>query len=496
MQIKTIEEAIKELSLNNYSKVKYFCNNYLKQYPGDKTAIYLLAGSLWGLDEFEEALVNINKLIAKDQYNHQYLQLRGIIYKSLLEYDKAIVDLNNSLKLNPNSPDTHNSLGATFAMDGDEEKSISHLKKAVELNPKFEVAWNGLAKTRKYNFTELDIKTLQNNLLDKNITPQQKYLFNNTLGIVYDHKKEYETAFKYFRAANLIAGVNTNTKALYKELQDCIIFFNDNYLTKNKLIGNNKVSPIFIVGMPRSGTTLAEQLISFYDNVKACGERNTLNKYINDFSQECKTVNTTQSGPIAINIEIPIPYPKCLEKLTQNKLDVWIAEYLKPLEQAISENNKVQLITDKMPFNYKYIPLILMMFPKAKIIHCVRNPLDTCLSCYMQPFAKSMLTFTNDLTTLGEYYKNYSDLMSHYNKIFSNKIYNLNYEALIENPKIEAKKLIEYCGLTWDPRCLEFYSNNKNKVSTASQWQVRSPIYKSSVNKSEYYKSFLGSLNL
>jgi hypothetical protein len=235
---------------------------------------------------------------------------------------------------------------------------------------------------------------------------------------------------------------------------------------------NKKI--IFIVGMTRSGTSLVEQVISSHDKVFGAGELNFLTDAVfNQFSSK-----------YVYNAEFKI-----------NEINKDNLEYIKKYyEENINKFNfSEEYMSDKAPLNFRFIGFVKKIFPNSYIIHCDRDPLDVCWSNYKQFFTSSKTGFTSNLTNLGKFYNLYNEYMKHWNKLYGKKIYNLKYENFINNFESESKKLLSYCDLGWDPRCIEFYKNSR-AVTTASLAQVRQPIYKSSISSWKNYSEHLGEL--
>jgi len=241
---------------------------------------------------------------------------------------------------------------------------------------------------------------------------------------------------------------------------------------KNLKIKKNKRKIIFILGMPRSGTSLTEQILSSHNNVFGGGELPFIPSIINK--------NFLQDKNIKIFNEI-----KDLEKILNNSQD----EYL---SQISSIDNSEKSFTDKTPLNFKYIGFLINIFPNIKIINCKRNPVDICWSNFKNYFGAS-LNFSNDLEDLAQYYNQYESIMKFWKKYFSNSIYDLNYENLVTNSEEEIKNLIKFCELNWDPNCLKHYEN-KRLIKTVSFNQARKPIYKSAIKSSNMYEKYLDKL--
>jgi hypothetical protein len=250
--------------------------------------------------------------------------------------------------------------------------------------------------------------------------------------------------------------------------------FSKPFFQKHILSGFKSKQPIFIVGMPRSGTSLVEQIIASHPEVYGAGElaylANVVNKYFKQIVPEdfFKAVNLSDSSIFA---NIGKDYVNSINLISNNR----------------------NYVTDKMPVNFRLIGFIKIALPNAKVIHCMRSSKDICLSIYKNFFGQEVMPWAYDQKELAIYYNNYVHLMDHWNKTLPNYIYNIQYEDLISNQEYETKKLIEFCQLSWDDSCLKFY-NNKRSVSTASVNQVRKNIYKSSINSWKNYENELADL--
>ena len=233
----------------------------------------------------------------------------------------------------------------------------------------------------------------------------------------------------------------------------------------------NSHVPVFVIGMPRSGTTLTEQILSSHPRVHGAGEL------------------TDMIALSRRHLETRLPYPACLDGLTQERIDYLASRHLAKLQGMAPQALRV---VDKMPFNFIHLGMIELLFPKARVIHCTRHPLDTCVSVFFNRFSDK-LSITQDLAVLGTYYRRYRELMAHWRRTLKLPVLTLNYEALVRDPEPHIRRLIEFCGLDWDPACERFYES-KRVPKTFSYHQVRKPINASSVGRYKDYESFLGPL--
>jgi hypothetical protein len=232
---------------------------------------------------------------------------------------------------------------------------------------------------------------------------------------------------------------------------------------------------VFIVGMPRSGTSLVEQILASHPNVHGAGELSDIIKLAYEY--------------IPFTLGLKEPYPHCVGSLTQNQIDQCAQKYLARIEQFSSDAVR---ITDKMPQNFLYLGLIGQLFPRARIIHCSRHPLDTALSIYFQQFIEAH-TYSFDLENIGHYYNEYRRLMQHWKNILDIPILDISYQNLVEDFEGTCRRMVGFLDLEWDERCLQFHRSER-KIATASFDQVRSPIYSSSLGRWKHYERHLGPL--
>ena len=250
-----------------------------------------------------------------------------------------------------------------------------------------------------------------------------------------------------------------------------IATFTPELLAEKVEFGNPSELPVFIVGMPRSGTSLVEQIAASHPDVYGAGELDDMRRIAVALSARLGTSET---------------YPEVVRRLDPITTRAIAEEHLAQLR---THSAAAARITDKLPINFHRLGLAAILFPRARLIHCMRDPLDTCVSCYFQEFAHGQ-PFAYDLGYLGRFYRDYERLMAHWHRVLPGKILDIPYEALIADQEGWSRKLIDFLGLPWDDRCLAFYKKER-LVRTASFWQVRQPIYASSVGRWRHYAKHL-----
>ena len=402
-------------------------------------------------ENFFDALLNYGNLLLKNN-----------------EMDKAEKFLLKALKNSSNKTSEaaiNLSLGNFYQQSGDFEKSIYHFKRTLILNPTNTIADKSISLVHKYKDENDDHLKYMKQKISALTENEDVKRISFALGKAYEDVKNYKKSFEFINQANEIEKKisNYSIQSDIQTFSNIKKIFNEQKLEK---IDDQNKKIIFIVGMPRSGTTLAEQIISSHREVFGAGELS----YLSEIIDQKKLINTKA-----------IEHKDLVEsqKYYYDKIDFFKSEK--------------KIITDKAPLNFKWIGFIQLLFPNSKIIHCKRNPMDICWSNFKNSFSANSLNFTYDLNDLGNYYLLYDNLMAFWNEKYPKKIYNLSYEKLIKDQNFEIKNVINFCELDWDENCLKPELNKKN-VATASLAQIRSPIYKSSIKNWENYSNELQEL--
>ena len=500
-----IQILVNRYKYGDFKEVLNKCSHLLKKNPNNDF-LWNLAGLCFqrignhfkAITSFQNAIENNSKNIsAKNNLGISYKSIREYskaekIFKNLLSenqnYINAIVNLANlkkdtyffeealsyykkALEINENLPELHLNISNILQVKNDMNKAKDHLFKALELRADFIKADQNLSMLLNYK-NEINDKHLSS-MIDKlentKINRENKILLHFSLGKAFEDKKNYEESFKHFEHGNNLQNEKLSSKINFykKKAEDIKKYFSK---TKFEEISKNdeKKNKIFILGLPRSGTTLLEKIISSHPKVGSVSEIGYLYNHINK--------------NIVVN-----------QKISEDQINKFIisnfgSEYENFLKQF---NIKKEFILDKTLTNFWYIGFIKIFFPNSKIIHSHRNPKDNCLSIFKNLFPDTTgEKWLYDQNEMGEYYLIYHDLMKFWNKIFDNQIYNCEYEDLVNNKESKIKNLIQFCGLEWDDKCLKHHENN-NPIKTLSINQANKPIYKSSINSSQFYKDKL-----
>jgi len=396
----------------------------------------------------------------------------GNIKKELNNYEEAIKCYKLALSIDNKLYIVLHNLGMAYQALGKFEESKKYFESVLKINPKFTRADRSLSMSLKYDINNPHLKIMENKIKDQSLNNFQKIELYFGLGKAYEDIKNYKKSFENYKLGNKIKRdtikyqINDDVK-LFKNIKNS--FSNINFQNLEN-VGNKSNKMIFILGMPRSGTTLVEQIIANHKNVYGAGELRDLTQII----KENFLVNDKIKFPEKFNIK------------DQNFFSNMGTKYLENLDRYNTNKN---YITDKAPLNFKWIGLIKLILPKSKIIHCTRDPKDICLSLFKN-FFEGELNFSYNLEEAGKYYKLYQNLMEFWKQLLPDFIYDISYENLVENQELESRKLLDFCNLDWDKNCLTFYKN-KRGIITASFAQARKPIYKNSVKSWQKYENEL-----
>ena len=400
------------------------------------------------------------------------------------ELTEAIKIFKEVLAINPDA-NNYKDLGTAYRNMGELEQSYDCFLKALECNPTDIGAFFNLSASK---LDKPDEKKLIK--FEKFLKMSDHYILNDKGGLAFAlynsyHKiKNYEKASKFLIIANkhLDRWISSNIDDEEKFIDGIKSIYTKEFIKKNTLSNtsenNNKPKPIFILGMPRSGTSLCEQILASHSEVSGGGEL----QYLVDISEIGNTVNT--------NLETLNLYRNKINSIDAHTLKNKSEEYIDKLKKISAQH---KFVTDKMPHNFILIGFIKILFPNAKIIYCKRDPMDNCFSLFTHKFVDQSHGYCYNQKTLGKYYNLHMKLMNYWLKIFKDEIYVLNHENLVEDQEKYSKEIVKYCELEWEPGCLEFYKT-KRQVKTASNEQVREPINKNSIAAWKKYEDLLGPL--
>ncbi len=509
--------------VNNYLGLRHLNNDrattsieYFKkaiiQKPDYAEAYCNLGNALMANQEYTSAIAVYRKAI---EYKPDFASAYNNLGNALLDHDNYRENYNEAeqcylkaISLAPELDDTYKNLAICYQGEGLHHKALHYFKIYNDRVPNDETVIAGMASvyercaefetgiqllepyinkehvspeiilaytkfSRHFKFEKKAMQALLN-IDDEKLSNKLKTEKYYALGKLADSQGDHDNTFNYYKIANDIEEIVFDLADEKRKLENLKTYFSKDKLQALEKSQVTSRLPIFIVGMPRSGTSLAEQILASHPDVFGAGELENIHNITQQLSTELEPQNN---------------YPLCLDNMSSEHATRVAKKHLSDLQKMAPE---AKYIVDKMPHNFMGLGIISLLFPNATIIHCKRSSVDTCLSIYFQHFNKHH-SYSNSLKMLGKYYNLYLDLMDHWRNALSMNIIELEYEKVIANPEDEMKNLLKQCNIDWDPACLKFHEN-KRTVMTPSYDQVRQPIYNSSVAKWKKYEHHIGDL--
>jgi tetratricopeptide (TPR) repeat protein len=386
--------------------------------------------------------------------------------------DEAVGSFERALRLAPDSAEVRTGWGNALVDLGRLDEAVAQFREALRLRPGHVPAYGSLgdlAREGCYAFSSEEVRHLRDLLDGDDLAPQQRALLHFTLASTLERRGEYDEAFQHYRQGNdlnrqLLArkGRAFNARDHQAFISRLIAAFTPELFRRGASLGLPSEVPVFVVGVPRSGTTLVNHILSAHPDVAAPGELLDLQNLVLEL-------------PGLLNA--PDGYPECLARLGGREARALAGRYLGHLSQLGSGARRV---TDKLPENYLHLGLVALLFPRAHVIHCQRDPLDTCVSCYTHQFR--YVRFSTSLEDLGLYYREYERLLAHWRAVLPIRMTEVRYEELVASPGEVGRGLVAACGLDWRDRCLAAHESRR-AVHTASRVQVRRPVHGGSVSR-------------
>lgn len=444
--------------------------------PKNYTAWFGRAGSLEQLARPKEALAAYRNAALAAAQDPERLQTLAVALREAGELEEARLCQTQALALAPDSPQVENGLGNVLAMGGDLAGAERHYRRALALKADYPGAFHNLVDVAR--LTPADplwppLMSLVESI--ETLPPATAVPLHFTLGRVWETAGDYPRAFRHFLEGNRLkrSGINYVESSQARFFADFIAGFGE--LAKHAPADSADARPVFIVGMPRSGTSLVEQILASHPAVHGAGETHALR---NSLREELPPDNSDYALPGRL---------AGLDVAGFRRVAARYSRYMDEIAPG------AQRITNKLPGNMVFVGLIRLLYPRAHIIHCVRDPLDTCLSCFCKLFATGH-PFSYDLRELGRFHRLHQGLMAGWDRLLpADAVLALSYEELVTDLEAGARRLVAHCGLPWDEACLSFHTTAR-PVRTASLAQVRQPIYSSSVGRWRRYEKELAPL--
>ncbi|MEO0423658.1 MAG: sulfotransferase [Pseudomonadota bacterium] len=488
------------------------CREYLKRHPTNVSAIRMLADVairigrhddaakllhrclqlapdfhfarsnfahlLFKMFRYREALAEIDTVIAAEPNRPSHLLLKASILARIGEASRAIAIYEQVLERYPDQPRTRMSMGHALKTVGRQAEAIDAYGRAVQLSPGLGEAYWSLANLKTFKFDDGQIARMRQEIDNAAGSADDLYHLAFALGKALEDRGEYDESFHYYARGNAARRktVRWDADEHARNLEQHKAFFSREFLAQMASCGDPSVAPIFIVGLPRAGSTLLEQILASHSRVEGTMELPDIISIARRLSRKNKRSDKSQ-------------YPAVLAQFGADQLAALGAEYL---ERTQIHRSGAPHFIDKMPNNFAHIGLIHLILPNARIIDARRYSMACCFSGYKQLFASGQ-NFSYSLEEIGRYYRDYASFMDHWDQVLPGRVLRINYEEMVADTEGAVRRMLDYCGLPFEPSCIEFYRNER-AVRTASSEQVRQPIYSGAVEQWRHYASHLSPL--
>ncbi len=442
-----------------------------------------------------EAFSRVERLLQLEPNNPGNHALKAMAHAWVGDHANAATEYETMLASAPPGPAPWIAYAHTLRTLGRRNDAITAYRNVASRFPKLGEAWWSLANLKTFRFTDEDVETMRALLALSDLPVESKIQINFALGKALEDKGDFPTSFGHYNEGNSLkrATMSYNAEKTSVYVQNCKTLFNPKFLSDREGWGSAAPDPIFVVGLPRSGSTLVEQILSSHSAIEGTMELRIVPYLVGRVGANRNQfqVRGGQSDP-APSTDSQAPYPEILRN--------YDALLLKSLGEEYLERSRVHrplgrpFFVDKMPDNFAHIGLIHLMLPNAKIIDARRHPLACCFSNFKQYFPLGK-DFSYGLTDLGRYYADYVDLMAHFDQVLPGKIHRICYEHMIANPEAEMRNLFEYLGLPFEESVLRFYETER-PIKTASSEQVRMPIFQDGLDQWRHFEQWLGPVKI
>jgi tetratricopeptide (TPR) repeat protein len=452
----------------------------LKLEPGNKRVRIDYIQALRKRQKFSAALEQARLLLDSAPDNPQFKSLFAIESMQTGDYETALATFDEILEKLPTDPVTLTSKGHAHKTCGNYDEAVAAYRAALESTPHHGEAYYSLANLKVYSFSDAEIERMHAQEGNSNLAHMDRVHLCFALGKAYEDKEDFARSFHYYEQGNRLRKFQTTYKAeqmsqdLGAQREVCTRAF----LERRAGTGCAMPDPIFIVGLPRAGSTLLEQILSSHSQVDGTLELPN----ILSLSQQLRRRARQGSLP---------PYPAILDEIADEELEAFGQAYI---DDTRIHRQGAPFFIDKMPNNFRHIGLIHLILPNAKIIDARRHPMACCFSGFKQLFAEGQ-EFTYDLADAGRYYRDYVELMDHWDAVLPGKVLRVHYEDVVADTAGQVRRILDYCSLPYEDACVNFHETRRS-VRTPSSEQVRQPIYTSGLEQWRNFEPWLGSLKL
>jgi hypothetical protein len=445
--------------------------------PGYAAARLDLARLLYAEQMHAEMLPLVDRLLRLDPQNTTYLSLKAQALRLVGRSAEAIALMQGAVRDRPADSQAWLLYGHLLREVGSPEEAIAAYRRALAVRPAQGEAYWSLANLKTFRFGDADLEAMRSQLTQPSLRVSDRTHLEFALGKALEDKRDYAASFQHYARGNALQRAKTpyDASVVEADVRRSIALYTAPFFAACQGFGSDRTDPIFVVGLPRSGSTLIEQILASHSGVEGTRELNEIPGIVRDLVlRPAARATPAYPGPVA--------------GLDGAGARALAERYLARTE--IFRTAGTPRFVDKMLANFGHIGLIHLMFPRATIIDARRHPLGCGVSCYRQLFARG-LGFTYDLEEFGRHYRAYAELMAHTDQVLPGRVHRVYYEALVAHPEREVRRLLEHCGLPFEEACLRFYETER-VVQTISAEQVRQPIYSDSVGQWRHFEPWLG----
>ena len=427
-------------------------------------------------DLYEEAIASADKAFELDPELPHSRVIKGNVLAKAQRHEEALEAYREALEQYPNHTGALAGTGHTLKTIGRQEESIKAYRECINANPAFGEAYWSLANLKTFEFLDEEVETMKSMIKFENLLDEPRVNFLYSLGKHYDSEKDFDQAFDYYsRGAAIRRAQETYDPVQTQVVHDRLIeVFTPEFLAEREDWGDPDPAPILIVGLPRSGSTLIEQILASHSQVEGTQELPDLSRCIAEINRYRKK---------------GVEYPGALMNMNEEDILYLGQKYLQDTQRYRTVK---PYFIDKMPNNFPSIGLLHLILPNAKVINARRHPLDSCLGTWKQLFFHGQ-AFSYDFFELGQYYLQYQRVMNHWHRALPGKVLDVQYENMIRDQEGQTRRLLEFCGLAFEEQCLRYYETER-AINTASSEQVRQPIYTKALNYWRNYEHLLDEL--
>mgnify|MGYP003322422827 CR=1 FL=1 len=445
--------------------------------------IGLTAGGHWHENRDETELLDAGafavtsdykKVIELDPKNAAAWGGLGSAYGLAMYPDKSAEAYAKSIELKPDVPNVLMGHGHALKTLGNQTGALDSYRAAIKNKPDFgEVYWS-MANLKVFNFEDKEVNAMLDQLEEEGLSENEQIHFRFALGKAFEDKKDYSKAWHYYHTGNQLQRTTVDHFPVEMEMRHDLIkeVFNQEFLKERSNIGYDCPDPILIVGLPRSGSTLIEQILASHSQVEGTSELPILGNLAQSIGQH------RTDG---------IKYPRAIVDLRNKDLHAYGQQYIDEAQRHRITNKP--FFTDKLPNNFSLIGLLSLILPNAKVINARRHPFDSCLGAYKQLFSKGQ-NFTYDMLDLAHYYQQYDAMIKHWHQVLPGKILDVHYEQTVDDLDTQVRRILDFCELPFEQSCIDFHQTER-AVKTASSEQVRQPIYRGALGTWRRYEQFL-----